>query len=176
MSGCFPVQCPVWAVLVVDGPEPVELGLQLGDAAREGLFAEPKFQGLMEPFDLPLGSTATPTRFPTSPEILADLREDGEVISRKTVPKVMRRLGLRGSCPKRWRTTTITDLGDAFPPDVVKRSWGHRGAEPGLGWRYHLPAWRSFPRGRLRIEIDTHCPSVFENVRCNSLSKSVERK
>lgn len=32
-----------------------------------------------------------------SPKILADLREDGEVISRKTVAKIMRRLGLRGS-------------------------------------------------------------------------------
>ena len=36
-----------------------------------------------------------------SPRILADLREDGETISRKTVAKAMRRLGLRGICPKR---------------------------------------------------------------------------
>jgi hypothetical protein len=34
-----------------------------------------------------------------APRILADLREDGEVISRKTVAKTMRRLGLRGICP-----------------------------------------------------------------------------
>ena len=34
-----------------------------------------------------------------SPKILADLREDGEVISRKTVAKTMRRLGLVGVCP-----------------------------------------------------------------------------
>lgn len=58
-----------------------------------------------------------------SPKILADLREDGEVISRKTVAKVMRRLGLRGVCPKRWRTTTIIDGADAYPVDVVKRQW-----------------------------------------------------
>ncbi|MEO9222289.1 MAG: IS3 family transposase [Mycobacteriaceae bacterium] len=44
-----------------------------------------------------------------SPRILVDLREDGEIISRKTVAKTMRRLGLRGICPKRWRTTTIVD-------------------------------------------------------------------
>jgi len=31
-----------------------------------------------------------------SPRILADLRQDGEVISRKTVAKTMRKLGLRG--------------------------------------------------------------------------------
>lgn len=33
----------------------------------------------------------------------------GEAISRKMVAKVMRRLGLRGICPKRWRATTIID-------------------------------------------------------------------
>jgi putative transposase len=41
-----------------------------------------------------------------SPRILADLREDGETISRKTVANAMRKLGLRGICPRRWRTTT----------------------------------------------------------------------
>jgi transposase InsO family protein len=58
-----------------------------------------------------------------APRILADLREDGEVISRKTVAKTMRRLGLRGVCPKRWKTTTITDSTDTYPPDAVKRQW-----------------------------------------------------
>ena len=58
-----------------------------------------------------------------SPKILADLRDDGEVISRKTVAKVMRRLGLKGICPKRWRTTTVIGRGDAYPVDVVKRQW-----------------------------------------------------
>ena len=58
-----------------------------------------------------------------SPKILADLREDGEIISRKTVAKVMRRLGLRGICPKRWRTTTVLDGADTYPADAVKREW-----------------------------------------------------
>jgi putative transposase len=58
-----------------------------------------------------------------APRVLVDLREDGEVISRKTVAKAMRRLGLRGVCPKRWRTTTIVDRGDAYPPDAVERVW-----------------------------------------------------
>ena len=58
-----------------------------------------------------------------SPKILADLRSDGETISRKTVAKVMRRLGLKGICPKRWRTTTVIDGADAYPVDSVKREW-----------------------------------------------------
>jgi transposase InsO family protein len=58
-----------------------------------------------------------------APRILVDLREDGEVISRKTVAAMMRRLGLRGICPRRWRTTTIVDHGDAYPPDAANRAW-----------------------------------------------------
>jgi putative transposase len=58
-----------------------------------------------------------------APRILADLREDGEIISRKTVAKAMRKLGLRGICPRQWRTTTQRDKGDTYPPDVAKRQW-----------------------------------------------------
>ena len=49
-----------------------------------------------------------------SPRILADLRADGETISRKTVAKTMQRLGLVGICPKKWKTTTIIDHADAY--------------------------------------------------------------
>ncbi|MGK2854914.1 MAG: DDE-type integrase/transposase/recombinase [Microbacteriaceae bacterium] len=35
----------------------------------------------------------------------------------------MRRLGLRGICPKRWRTTTVIDHADAYPADAAKRAW-----------------------------------------------------
>ena len=68
-----------------------------------------------------------------SPRILADLREDGEVISRKTVAKRMRRLGLRGICPKRWRITTILDHADGYPTDAAKRAWDTGTLTPS-GW------------------------------------------
>jgi HTH-like domain len=58
-----------------------------------------------------------------SPRILADLRGDGEVISRKTVAKTMRKLHLVGVCPKRWRTTTLINHADAYPVDAAKRDW-----------------------------------------------------
>lgn len=35
----------------------------------------------------------------------------------------MRRLGLQGICPKKWRTTTITDAADTYPVDAAKRVW-----------------------------------------------------
>lgn len=58
-----------------------------------------------------------------APRILADLRADGETISRKTVASAMRRLGLAGICPKKWKTTTIIDRADTYPVDAVKRQW-----------------------------------------------------
>jgi putative transposase len=58
-----------------------------------------------------------------SPRILADLRADGEIISAKTVAAAMRRLGLRGNCPKKWRSTTLTDAQDSYPPDAATRAW-----------------------------------------------------
>jgi transposase InsO family protein len=51
------------------------------------------------------------------------LREDGEIISRKTVAKTMHTLGLVGICPKKWKTTTVTNDQDTYPADLVKRSW-----------------------------------------------------
>ena len=58
-----------------------------------------------------------------SPKILADLRDDGETISGKTVAETMRKLGLVGVCPKKWKTTTIVDGTNNYPADAVKRQW-----------------------------------------------------
>ena len=58
-----------------------------------------------------------------SAKILANLREDGEIIFRKKVVEIMRRLGLKAICPKRWRTTTVINSADAYPINAVKREW-----------------------------------------------------
>lgn len=57
-----------------------------------------------------------------APRILAELREDGKVVSRKTVAASLRRQGLAGISPKTFApTTTVVDL-DAPPiPELVKR-------------------------------------------------------
>ena len=57
-----------------------------------------------------------------SPRILADLREVGEQVSRKTVAKLMRSNGIVGISPRGWTpTTTVVDLGAASIPDLVER-------------------------------------------------------
>src|SRR5699024_115308 len=63
-----------------------------------------------------------------APRILADLREDGEVVSRKTVAKLMRDNEIREISPRPWRP--VTTLPDQVPhtiPDRVGRSFD-RGA------------------------------------------------
>ncbi len=57
-----------------------------------------------------------------SPRILADLREDGEVISHKTVAASMRRQRLAGISPRRFTpVTTVVDLDAHRPTDLVDR-------------------------------------------------------
>ncbi len=83
-----------------------------------------------------------------SPRIVADLREAGEVVSRKTVAKLMAANGIRGISPRPWRpVTTITDTAVHAIPDLVARRFD-RGAlnrvwtsdltylDTGQGWLY----------------------------------------
>ena len=57
-----------------------------------------------------------------APRILEDLREAGEVVSRKTVAKLMRAHQIRGISPRPWRpVTTIADASPHAIPDLVQR-------------------------------------------------------
>ena len=63
-----------------------------------------------------------------SPRILADLRDDGEVVSRKTVAKLMRSNGIVGISPRGWTLlTTIPDLAGTAIPDLVERRFDQGG-------------------------------------------------
>nr|WP_157073296.1 IS3 family transposase [Kribbia dieselivorans] len=57
-----------------------------------------------------------------APRILADLREAGEVVSRKTVAKLMQENEIRGISPRPWRpVTTLPDPNPHSIPDLVAR-------------------------------------------------------
>jgi putative transposase len=57
-----------------------------------------------------------------APRVLADLRADGERVSRKTVAASLRRQGLAGISPRRFApATTVVDLNAAVPEDLVRR-------------------------------------------------------
>lgn len=57
-----------------------------------------------------------------APRITAELRAAGEVVSRKTVAKVMRTNGIEGISPRTWRpVTTLVDPSPHTIPDLVGR-------------------------------------------------------
>ena len=57
-----------------------------------------------------------------APRILADLRDAGERVSRKTVAASLRRQGLAGISPRRFApATTVVDLDAPVPKDLVRR-------------------------------------------------------
>ena len=55
LDGCFPVQRPVRALMVIDVAEFLELGVEVLQGLCPRLAAEPFLQGLMEPLNLSLG-------------------------------------------------------------------------------------------------------------------------
>ena len=63
-----------------------------------------------------------------SPRILADLREDGETVSRKTVAASMRRQRLQGISPRKFTpVTTVTDPTQS----PTRRTWSTGSGTPG---------------------------------------------
>lgn len=83
-----------------------------------------------------------------APRITADLREAGEVVSVKTVAKIMRGNEIRGISPRPWRpVTTIPDTATHHLPDLVERCFDQGGLNlvwtsditylaTGQGWLY----------------------------------------
>ncbi|MQY32046.1 IS3 family transposase [Nocardia aurantia] len=57
-----------------------------------------------------------------SPRITAELREQGERVSAKTVAAIMAEIGLEGISPRTFKVrTTVADPAASYPPDRVRR-------------------------------------------------------
>ena len=68
-----------------------------------------------------------------APRVRADLRGEGVKVSKKTVAKIMRNLGLKGVFPRRFKTTTLRDNADTYPEDLAGAN-GIRGKLTRFGW------------------------------------------
>jgi HTH-like domain/Integrase core domain len=58
-----------------------------------------------------------------APRVQAELRRRGRRHGRKRVARLMRRAGIRGRAPKRWRKTTIADPAAAARADAIRRDF-----------------------------------------------------
>lgn len=59
-----------------------------------------------------------------SPRITAELRDQGEVVTAKTVAKIMASIGVEGISPRTFKVkTTVVDPSASFPPDLVDRQF-----------------------------------------------------
>jgi putative transposase len=102
-----------------------------------------------------------------APRILADLRETGEVVSRKTVAKIMRTEGIAGISPATWRPVTTIVEGQHTMPDLVGRKFD-RGRLDGVwtsditylatgqGWLYLCAVRDGCSRKVLGWAVDDH--------------------
>jgi putative transposase len=65
-----------------------------------------------------------------SPRITAELRDQGEVVTAKTVAKIMASIGLEGISPRTFKVkTTVVDPSASFPPDLVDRYFDRGGTD-----------------------------------------------
>jgi transposase InsO family protein len=69
-----------------------------------------------------------------APRVHAELRRKGHRHSRKRIARLMRRAGIRGRTPKRWKKTTIPDPAAATRADQIRRDFTADAAKINARW------------------------------------------
>jgi transposase InsO family protein len=82
-----------------------------------------------------------------APKIHDDLKDQGRRHSRKRVARIMRERGLRGTTPKRFKTTTVPDPAAAARADLIKRDFTVDAAKINTRWCgdiTYIPTWQGW--------------------------------
>jgi len=69
-----------------------------------------------------------------APRVHAELRRRGRRHGRKRVARLMRRAGIRGKAPKRWKKTTVADPAAAARADQIRRDFTADAANINSRW------------------------------------------
>jgi hypothetical protein len=102
-----------------------------------------------------------------SPQVQAELANQGIACGRRRVARLMRTAGLEGRCKRRWRTTTVPGADEDKALDPIKRHFGPSAemdtaaarcppAEPGVGAA--TPAGRPLGAGATGDRTTSRCP------------------
>ena len=82
-----------------------------------------------------------------APKIHDDLKDQGRRHSRKRVARIMRENGLRGTTPKRFKTTTVPDPAAAARADLIKRDFTVDASKVNTRWCgdiTYIPTWQGW--------------------------------
>jgi putative transposase len=120
-----------------------------------------------------------------APRVLADLRADGQRVSRKTVAASLRRQRLAGICPRRFApATTVVNLDAPVPKDLVGRRFDTGELDrvwtsditylrTGQGWLYWCAVRDGCSRRVIGWAIDDHMRADLVE---SALSMAVARR
>ncbi len=92
-----------------------------------------------------------------SPRIVAELRRQGETVSRRRVSRLMAREGLEGRAKKRWRTTTTPDPEATQAADRIRRAFAPGGPTDAryVGDITYIATWEGWAYLATVIDLST---------------------
>ncbi|MBM0226111.1 MULTISPECIES: IS3 family transposase [Micromonospora] len=101
-----------------------------------------------------------------APRVHAELAARGHRHGRKRVARLMRAVGIRGKCPRRWRTTTVADPAAEARPDLVNRDFGTDPAAIDTRWCGDITYINTWEGWLFRTGFDGDIETREEHQRC----------
>lgn len=114
-----------------------------------------------------------------SRRMTTELREDGESVGRRRIQKLMRRFGLQGKAPRRFRVTTDSNHSEPIAPNLLKQDFA--ADAPNRVWVGDITyVWTAEGWSYLAVLLDLHSRRVVgwafgDNMRTELPLNALER-